>query len=211
MATLTDFVSNWGDVIELDFPRWDLHKMMTVLNKHPGWKIYQPHKKGYNRFGLSVTSHDGGFSGQPDLYSLREWYKMTGEIFDEMSFKKRTSIVEFLPELNEFLDFWEPSLGRTHFLRFDKGGFFPPHRDNGAIVQSPTFRILVPINNFGINDMKWIQEEKTLNLTLGQVYFINTTKLHSVFSFVDNCVMLVLNVNADEAILDKMVKKVVGL
>lgn len=211
MATLTEFITNWGDVIELDFPKWDLPKIMQILDKHPGWSEYQPHKVGYNRYGLSVTSLDGGFSGKPDLYSLREYYRMTGEIYDEMSFKKRTNIVEFLPELNEFLDFWEPSLGRTHFLKFNRGGFFPPHRDNGAHVNSPTFRILVPINNFGINDMKWIQEEKVLNLTLGQVYFINTTKLHSVFSFVDNCIMLVLNISADEKILAKMVKKVVGL
>jgi hypothetical protein len=211
MSTLTDFIVNWGEVIELDFPKWDLHKVMQVLDKHPGWKEYQPHKPGYNRYGLSVTSLDGGYSGKPDLYSLREYQKFYGESYNEMSFRKRTSIVQFLPELNEFLDFWEPNLGRTHFLRLDKGGFFPPHRDNGAIVAVPTFRILVPIHNFGINDMKWIQEERVLNLTLGQTYFINTSRLHSLFSYVDNCVMLVLNVHADEQILSKMVKKIVAL
>ena len=211
MNTLTDFIINWGEVIELDFPKWDLHKVMQVLDKHPGWKEYQPHKPGYNRYGLSVTSLDGGYSGKPDLYSLREYQKFYGESYNEMSFRNRTSIVQFLPELNEFLDFWEPNLGRTHFLRLDKGGFFPPHRDNGAIVAVPTFRILVPINNFGINDMKWIQEERILNLTLGQTYFINTSRLHSLFSYVDNCVMLVLNVHADEQILSKMVKKIVAL
>lgn len=211
MATLTDFIVNWGEVIELDFPKWDLNKMIDVLNKHPGWKEYQPHKPGYNRYGLSVTSLDGGFSGKPDLYSLREYQKMYGESYNEMSFTKRTNIVQFLPELNEFLDFWEPNLGRTHFLRLDRGGFFPPHRDNGALVAVPTFRILVPIHNFGINDMKWIQEERVLNLTLGQTYFINTSRLHSLFSYVDNCVMLVLNIGVDEKILSKMVKKIVAL
>jgi hypothetical protein len=136
---------------------------------------------------------------------------MYGESYNEMSFTKRTNIVQFLPELNEFLDFWEPNLGRTHFLRLDRGGFFPPHRDNGALVAVPTFRILVPIHNFGINDMKWIQEERVLNLTLGQTYFINTSRLHSLFSYVDNCVMLVLNIGVDEKILSKMVKKIVAL
>jgi hypothetical protein len=211
MNTLTDFIINWGEVIELDFPKWDLSKVMNVLNKHPGWKEYQPHKPGYNRYGLSVTSLDGGFSGKPDLYSLREYQNMYNESYNEMCFNKRTNVVQFLPELNEFLDFWEPNLGRSHFLRLDKGGFFPPHRDNGALVSVPTFRILVPIHNFGINDMKWIQEERILNLTLGQVYFINTSRLHSLFSFVDNCVMLVLNIGVDEKILSKMVKKIVAL
>ena len=211
MATLTDFIVNWGEVVELDFPKMDLNTIKTVLDKHTGWKPYQPHKSGYNRFGLSVTSLDGQYSGEPDLYSLREWQKMTGNSYNEMSFKKRTNLVQFLPELNEFLNFWEPNLGRTHFLRLDKGGFFPPHRDNGALVAVPSFRIIVPIYNFGVNDMKWIHDEKITRLELGATYFLNTSRLHSVFSFVDNCLMLVLNVGTDQHILEKMVKKIVAL
>ena len=208
---LTDFIVNFGDVVEFDFPKWDLHRMTQILMKHPGWTYYQPHKPGYNRFGLSVTSLDGGFSGEPDLYSLREYAQLTGKQYTESHFKARTNIVDFLPELNPFLDFWEPNLGRAHFLRLDRGGFFPPHRDNGAIVNVPTFRILVPINNFGTNDMKWIHNEKILNLRLGHFYFINTSQLHSLFSYVDNCIMLVLNVVSDFIILDKMVKKIVAI
>ena len=102
-------------------------------------------------------------------------------------------------------------MGRTHFLRLDKGGFFPPHRDNGALVGVPSFRILVPINNFGINDMKWIQEERILNLKLGQVYFINTTKIHSIFSFIEECTMLVVNVMWTPELLSKMVRRVVAI
>jgi len=211
MSALTDFIINFGNVVELDFPAWDVFKITNILNKHPGWKYYQQHKLGYNRYGLSVTSLDGGFSGDPDLYSLREYYAIHGKSYNELDFKRRTNIVEFIPELNNFLDFWEPNLGRTHFLRLDRGGFFPPHRDNGAIVDVPTFRILVPINNFGTNDMKWIQDEQMLNLRLGHTYFINTSRLHSIFSFVDNCLMLVLNVNQSPEILSKMVKKIVAI
>jgi len=211
MSALTDFIVNWGEVVELDFPKMDLNLVKDVLDKHPGWKPYQPHKSGYSRFGLSVTSLDGQYSGEPDLYSLREWQNMTGESYNEMSFRKRTNVVQFLPELDQFLNFWEPNLGRTHFLKLDKGGFFPPHRDNGAIVAVPTFRIIVPIYNFGINDMKWIQDEKIQRFDLGATYFVNTSRLHSVFSFVDNCLMLVLNVKADEHILSKMVKKIVAI
>lgn len=211
MATLTDFVAHWGDVIDLTFPPFDYHKIKEVCDKHPGWKEYQPHKKPNNRFGLSVTSLDGGFSGDPDLMSLRECRELTGRNFTETDFQKRTNIVSFLPELDEFLNFWGPNLGRTHFLRLDKGGFFPPHRDNGAIVLPPTFRILVPINGFGKNDMHWVQDGKLLRLELGHIYFINTSKLHSVFSFVDNCLMLVVNVASDKHILNKLVHKIDGL
>lgn len=211
MSLLTDFIVNWGEVVELDFPKMDLNKVKEICDKHPGWVRYQEHKMPNNRWGLSVTSLDGGFSGKPDLNSLREWRELHGQSFTESDFRKRTNVCTFLPELDEFLNFWEPYLGRAHFIRLDKGGFFPPHRDNGALVEVPTFRILVPIYNFGINDMKWIQEEKVLNLELGATYFINTTRLHSVFSFVDNCLMLVLNVTADPNMLHKMVKKVVAV
>lgn len=211
MNTLTDFIVNFGDVVRLDFPTWDTGSMTKILDKHPGWKIYQPHKPGYNRFGLSVTSLDGGYSGEPDLCSLREWYKIHNQMYTERDFIKRTSIVEFFPQVNELLDFFEPGVGRTHFLKLNKGGFFPPHRDNGAVISVESFRILVPINNFGVNDVKWIQDEKILNLREGQVYFINTTKLHSVFSFVDNCTMLVLNVVWNAEILRRMVNRVVGI
>jgi len=211
MSLLTDFIVNFGDVIELDFPAWDCHQINKVLSAHTGWQIYQPHKPGYNRYGLSVTSLNGGFSGEPDLYSLREYHKNYGKSYHEIDFKARTNIVQFIPELNDFLDFWEPCLGRTHFIKLNKGGFFPPHRDNGAIVDVPSFRILVPIHNFGVNDMKWLQEDKVLDLRVGHTYFINTTRVHSVFSFVDDCIMLVLNVMHTPEILQKMAKRVVPI
>jgi len=59
--------------------------------------------------------------------------------------------------------------------------------------------------------MKWIHDEKITRLELGATYFLNTSRLHSVFSFVDNCLMLVLNVGTDQHILEKMVKKIVAL
>ena len=210
MSYLTDFITNFGNVIEFDFPLWDTGRTQSILDKHPGWVRYQPHKPN-NRWGLSVTSLDGGFSGEPDLYSLRDWNAMNGTTYWEADFKARTNVVEFIPELNPFLDFFGNSLGRVHFLKLNAGGFFPPHRDNGAIVDSPTFRILVPINNFGKNQMKWIQEEEVLNLEPGRTYFINTTRPHSLFSFTDDCTMLVLNIVVTNEILDQLVRRVVPI
>lgn len=210
MSHLTDFITNFGQVVEFDFPQWDTLRAQNILDKHSGWVKYQPHKPN-NRFGLSVTSLDGNFSGEPDLYSLREWNQMHGTNYWEADFKVRTNLVEFIPELNPFLDFFGSSLGRVHFLKLNAGGFFPPHRDNGAIVDSPTFRILVPINNFGKNQMKWIQEEEVLPLETGRTYFINTTRPHSLFSFTDDCTMLVLNVLATKEILDKLVRRVIPI
>lgn len=210
MSHLTDFITNFGQVVEFDFPQWDTLRTQQILDKHPGWVRYQPQKPN-NRYGLSVTSLDGNFSGVPDLFSLREYNEIHGTQYWEADFKARTNLVEFIPELNPFLDFFGTSLGRVHFLRLDAGGFFPPHRDNGAIVDSPSFRIIVPINNFGKNQMKWIQEEQVLRLDPGRTYFINTTRPHSVFSFTDNCTMLVMNILATNEILDKLVRRVVPI
>lgn len=208
MSYLTEMITNFGQVIEFDFPHWDTLRAQSILDKHPGWVRYQPHKPN-NRWGLSVTSLDGKFSGEPDLYSLREWNQMHGTEYWEADFKVRTNVVDFIPELNPFLDFFGNSLGRVHFLKLNAGGFFPPHRDNGALIDSPTFRILVPINNFGKNQMKWIQEEEVLTLETGRTYFINTTRPHSLFSFTDDCTMLVLNVLATNEILDKLIRRVI--
>ncbi len=208
MALLTDFIVNFGNVVELKFPSWDLSRANNVLDKHPGWKTYQPHKPGYNRMGLSVTSLDGGFSGEPDLYSLMEYAKITGEHHSELDFKTRTNVCSFIPELEAMLNAFGPDLGRTHFIKLGKGGFFPPHRDNGLMVQVPTYRILVPITGFGINDSKFMLNEQIGYLTPGATYFVNTTLIHSLFSFVENCTILVVNVAATDDSINKLVKYV---
>lgn len=196
MPTITDLTANFGDVIELNL-QWKLENPDALIN-HPGWQQYNPRKPGYNRFGLSVTSADGGFSGIPDLDSLREYNRINGTSFTELDFNKRTSIVSLIPELDHILNLFGKDCGRCHFLRLDRGGFFPPHRDNGTAIPSKTFRIIVPLYNFGKHDVKWIQEDRVLSMQQGQVYFINTTKEHSIFSFVDNCIMLVMNIIASD-------------
>ncbi len=140
MNNLTDLITHYGDVIELNFPAWNCDKAKTVLEKHPGWVQYNP-RKSINRKGLSVTSLDGGFSGIPDLDSLREYNILNNTNYTELDFKNRTSIINHIPELNQLLDAF-PDHGRCHFLKLDQGGFFPPHRDNGTSSSLPfTFRL----------------------------------------------------------------------
>jgi hypothetical protein len=185
----------FGDVIELDFPLWDIDQVQQILDTHSGWKQYNP-RKDINRYGLSVTSLDGGYSGVPDLDSLLEYNKLNNTKYAETSFNVKTDIVEKISNLNELVTALLPSVGRCHFLKLNAGGFFPPHRDNGSVVPSTSFRIIVPLGNTKKKDWCWIQEGKLLNLTPGKTYCINTTKEHSIFSFKDNCCILVLNVVA---------------
>jgi Rps23 Pro-64 3,4-dihydroxylase Tpa1-like proline 4-hydroxylase len=194
MNTATLFAC-FGDVIELDFPLWDINQIQQILDFHSGWKQYNP-RKGINRYGLSVTSLDGEYSGVPDLDSLLEYNKLNNTNYSETSFNVKTDIVEKIPNLNELLSALSPNVGRCHFLKINAGGFFPPHRDNGSAVPSPSFRIIVPLGNTKKKDWHWMQEGQLLNLTPGKTYCINTTKEHSIFSFRDNCCMLVLNVIA---------------
>ena len=206
MNTITDLVANFGDVIELSLPTWNLAQAVDVLSKHPGWTQYNPRKSGINRKGLSVTSLDGGFSGIPDLDSLREYNLENNTNYIEYQFRARTSIVNHIPELNVILDKF-PDHGRCHFLRLDRGGFFPPHRDNGTSSTLPkTFRLIVPICNFDTNQLVWIQDGRILNFVSGRTYFINTTKVHSLFSFVDMSCCFVMNVEASEQSLDTVLK-----
>ena len=56
MATLTDFITNWGEVVELDFPKMDLNHVRNVcemffllvhlwFNKKQGYKLKSTCKK----------------------------------------------------------------------------------------------------------------------------------------------------------------------
>lgn len=185
----------FGDVIELDFPIWNITQVQQLLDSHSGWKQYNP-RKSINRYGLSVTSIDGEYSGVPDLDSLIEYNKLNNTTYTEVDFKVKTDIVEHIPNLQELVTALSPDLGRCHFLKLNAGGFFPPHRDNGPSIPSKSFRIIVPLGNTAAKHWHWIYEGKVLNLISGKTYCINTTKEHSVFSFTDNCCMLVLNVVA---------------
>lgn len=199
--TTAELFACFGDVIELDFASWNVTAVQSVLDNHPGWKQYNP-RKSNKRYGLSVTSLDGQYSGIPDLDSLLEYNKINNTAYHETDFNVRTDLVEQLEDLKCLVNCFYPSLGRCHFLRLDSGGFFPPHRDNGPTIPSQTFRVIVPLGNTSPKEWHWIQEGRLLHMITGKAYAINTTKEHSVFSFVDNCCMLVLNVIASNQSLN---------
>jgi hypothetical protein len=206
MTTTTNLFSSFGNVIELDLPNLDLLQVNSVLTNHPEWKQYNPRKVN-KRLGLSVTSLDGGYSGIPDLDSVYEYNNLYGTSYSEKDFNVRTPIVHELTGLEEILNTF-PNLGRCHFLKLNAGGHFPPHRDNGLIIPSMTLRVIIPLTNTGKHDWKWIQEDRLLTLETGKGYCINTTKEHSIFSFIDNCTMLVLNLIATPQTLNSIAKNI---
>lgn len=205
--SLTDFVVSYGDIVELNFPKFDPSPYYSLLDTHPNWRVYNPSKSGNNRYGLSVTSLDGSFSG-PDLDSLIEHTRRTGELLWESDFKTRTPLVQDIPEVANLCDFFGEDLGRSHFLRLDRGGWFPPHRDHNWKIPNNIFRVVVPYRNFDTRNMSWIFDGKLIKLEIGKTYFMNTTKLHSLFSYDDGCLMLILNVAANRPLFKRLIRDI---
>jgi len=205
ISTISDVIINFGDVFKLDVPVWNVGNITKILESNNNWVSYNP-RKSNKRLGLSVTSLDGLYSGIPDLDSLREYNQLHNKAYNENHFKTRTSIVQLIPELEYILELF-PDHGRCHFIRLDAGGFFPPHRDNGlSNIVPQTFRIIVPVNNFNKYCLTWVQDGSLLEFDIGSVYFINTTKVHSLFSYVDNSICFVMNVICTPNSLKTLVK-----
>ena len=152
------------------------------------WKPYNPRKKP-GREGLSVTSLDGGFSGVPDLDSIREYCIKHQVRLDEMSFQKPT---EAAPVFSTYMEPFEGYIGRSHVIRMDGGGYFPPHRDDKK-AEPTSFRLLVPLQQCNPPHMWFMLEDKPIHFEHGRAYFINTCMEHTVFACYP-CMFLVLNI-----------------
>ena len=72
MIYLFDTIARYGDIIPLNY-KLDYKKFEEGLKLFDDkWVQYNP-RKNIPRYGLSITSLDGGFSGRPDLDSLKEY------------------------------------------------------------------------------------------------------------------------------------------
>lgn len=158
---------------------------------------YNP-RKNIDRWGLSITSLDGGLSGRPDLDSLLEYNKEHNTTYKETDFTTKTPVYEY-PGLQKILDPFEGEYHRTHILKLNPGGFFPPHRDIRG-VHFRSFRLIVPLTNVNPPYANFVLEDKTLHWEQGQMYFVDTAKMHYLFNAnVDTpSYWIVLNVNTNE-------------
>jgi len=184
-------LSSLGDIVPLDFTI-DIKKLKDELSLFDNdWKQYNPRKPN-NRQGLSITSLDGGLSGVPDLDSLFEYNKQNGTEISEVNINVKTPVASNISVIQPLLNTFD-TLGRSHFIRLNKGGFLPPHRD-GKILDVTCFRIITLCHNCNKGQFAFIYEDKVVVLEPGRPYFVNTRKQHSVFSYVDDSVQCVLNI-----------------
>lgn len=154
-------------------------------------------RKDIRRYGLSITSLDGGVSGIPDLDSLYEYNKENNTRYSERAFRSFTPVFNF-KSLKNILEPIKKYLFRSHVLKLDPGGFFPPHRDfRGMNIDS--FRLIIPLKNLNPPGFNFILEDKLVHWSYGTVYFVDTAKMHYLFNASFNpSYMIVLNVDLNE-------------
>lgn len=167
-------------------PKEQIMVEMEAWRNH--WMPYNKNKPECKRSGLSLFSLNGEMDGTIDLNSVKEYNRKNNTRYGEMSFRTPTPAWKGIPSLSTPFKELEPYLGRSHFIKFDNGGFFPPHRDWGQ-----EFRLISFINN-SHESLYVLLDGKKVNFSLGWVYFMNTRLEHSVFSFQTNGIILVMNV-----------------
>ena len=156
------------------------------------WKPYNPRKK-IAREGLSVTSLDGGLSGIPDLDSIREYCIKNQVILGEHLFNQETPVANIV---RTYLDPFKGYVGRSHFIRMEKGGHFPPHRDD-VKARVDNMRLFVPIKGCNPPKTFFMLDREPLYFDHGRAYFINTCMEHTLFSCYPS-LFLVMNVAVNE-------------
>jgi hypothetical protein len=191
---LLDSILRLGNCFELSFPELDTGRIYRDLQQFAEqWVQYNPYKPGNPRFGLSLTSLDGKLGGKPDLYSLQEYHRREGVLYRESDFRTLTEVYDKCPSIHSFVDYFSPHLGRSHFLRFEPGGYFPPHRDSALMKEPDCVRILIPIWNVSSETHAFLYDGNRIRFEAGRVYFLNTIVAHSLFSFSSSVIYLVCN------------------
>ena len=125
-------LSSLGDIVPLDFVIDISLVKNQLLTFKDEWKLHHPRKPN-NRQGLSITSYDGKLSGVPDLDSLVEYNSLNNTKIRDIDIKTRTPVAEQITALHPILNTFN-SLGRSHFIRLNRGGFFPIHRLSTPII-----------------------------------------------------------------------------
>ena len=195
-----------GDWLELqDF---DSKQIMRDLDSWKNeWKPYNRNKPN-NRFGLSITSLDGGLGGIPDLDSLYEYNKINGTDVKNHDIKTLTPVYDSSSELQKIIEPWKPWLGRCHFLKLNAGGYFPEHYDiNKLDYAYDEIRLIGFVNKSSKYTLKFLYEDKLLAVQDGSLYWFNANKRHSVFSMTDDCIMIVFCLKFDEKLFETVIKE----
>lgn len=180
-----------------DFEQLDLDFDVNLFEKQieeysDNFVPYLPREGISNdRQGLLLFGLEGDKSS--DSLSRPEAMKRAGRMLYETDFKYPTDAYDHLTSLHSILDYWE-GLGRSMIVRTNKGGWFPPHRDNPNLTR-PTFRIVTFLGKATSTDSyEWWLGDTRQNIVANSTYYVDTRKTHRTHSWQDNSLHLILNV-----------------
>lgn len=164
---------------------------------------YNPRKQN-NRQGLSITSLNGGMSGIPDLDSLHEYNSENNTSYTERDFSVPTPVFKH-KSLENTVGLFKDHMFRTHIIKLNAGGFFPPHRD--LVSNFDSFRIIVPLLNFNPPTCNFIIDGQQPLWEQGRFYFVDTAKLHYLFNAdYSPSYWIVINVSTCDESVDTVLK-----
>lgn len=197
-------MSDWQE-LNLNFNPKKLLQELDLFKSD--WKRYNSHKPNNNRWGLSVTSLDGGLSGIPDLNSLHNYNELHGTTLSDLDITTPTAVWDDCEEVKRILDPIKPWVLRTHFLRMDQGSFFPDHVDMQRMnFDYHTIRLTAFVN---VNEyhFKWIYDDRLIKCNNGSIWFFNSHKKHSVFSTHDGMMIMVIVLKFDTELFRVFIEK----
>lgn len=187
---------------------FDHRAVMEELSKYPrdSWPRYNP-RKPIERYCLDLTQIPGG---NDNVSSLNEYNISHNKKYTNRDFTEPTEVYHGLPTLKMLLEPFRPWLGRSHVIRIDAGGYFPPHYDS-VVADDDGYdvRLVFGINNVDKQSFKWLYDtdDKVLDLSTGGIWAINTSKPHSVFSFKNDAIIAVVNLRFDCLLLKEILTK----
>ena len=193
---LYNYLTLYGAVSQTKYKLQDTQKFVKWTEENFTYVKYNPRKE-IKRFGLSLTSLDGGLSGVPDLDSLYEYNIENNTKYRERNFVVKTPVY-YYKDLEKILEPIKDYIFRSHVLRIDSGGFFPPHRDFfGMNVDS--FRLIMPLASCNPPLFSFVIDNNLQYWEDGYLYFVDTAKMHYLFNAgMTSTYMIVLNVDLNE-------------
>jgi hypothetical protein len=198
---LYSYLVLYGIQSELNIRLHDPEQFVNWTEENFEYVRYNP-RKPIDRWGLSITSYDGGLSGIPDLDSLGDYCIENNVSLEESDFNVPTEVYKQSKELQEVLEPFKENCYRTHILKLNPGSYFPKHRDL-RLDNFNHFRLIMPLKN----PCTFVIEDKILTWDVGTMYFVDTAKVHYLFNAThDPSYWLVLNVELTEEVYEEVTK-----
>lgn len=181
-----------GDFEQLDFD-FDFGKFKKEIKEYDDKWVPYLRREGISndREALCLVGLEGD---EPDSSLSRpEAMRRKNMWLEETDFKTPTKLYKDITSLHEILDYFSP-LGRTMLVKVNKGGWFPPHRDNPHLTRD-SFRVVVFLGNKTDYDhFEWIQGNKRLPIIPNKAYYVDTKQVHRTHSWADNSYHVILNI-----------------